>query len=87
MVFTLDDRTIETKVEEKEKAQEKYDDAIAAGNTAVKMSQSKDDEELYEIDIGNIRAGQTVEVEIHLVAALKAPLGAFDYTLPLIYFP
>jgi Ca-activated chloride channel family protein len=38
MVFTLDDRTIETKVEEKEKAQEKYDDAIAAGNTAVKMS-------------------------------------------------
>ena len=87
MVFTLDDRTIETKVEEKEKAQEKYDDAIAAGNTAVKMSQSKDDEELYEIDIGNIRAGQTVEVEIHLVTALKAPLGAFDYTLPLIYFP
>jgi hypothetical protein len=51
------------------------------------MSERKDDEELYEMDIGNIRAGQTVEVEIHLVAALKAPLGAFEYTLPLIYFP
>ena len=29
MMFTLGDKTIETKVMEKEKAQEKFDDAIA----------------------------------------------------------
>ena len=62
MVFTLDDRTIETQVEEKQRAEEKYDDAIASGKMAVKMNQSKDNQELYEIDIGNIKAGQKVYV-------------------------
>ena len=62
MVFTLDDRTIETQVEEKQRADEKYDDATAAGKMAVKMNQSKDNQGLYEIDIGNIKAGQKVHV-------------------------
>ena len=87
MVFTLDDRTIETLVEEKEKAEQKYDDAIAAGNMAIKMNESEDHQKFYEIDIGNIKPGQKVQVEIHLVAPLAVVGGAFDYNLPLLYFP
>ena len=35
LVIEMDDRVIEGKIMEKEKAQEKYDDAIAGGNAAV----------------------------------------------------
>jgi Ca-activated chloride channel family protein len=87
MVFTLDDRTIETLVEVKEKAEQKYDDALAAGNMAIKMNESEDHPKFYEIDIGNIKPGQKVQVEIHLVAPLAVVGGAFDYNLPLLYFP
>jgi len=34
MIIQIDDKTIEGKVMEKEKAQNKYDDAIASGNLA-----------------------------------------------------
>jgi hypothetical protein len=57
MTFKIGDRTIEAMIEDRAKAEEKYDDAIAAGNCAYKMSQDRKDEELYEIEVGNIQAG------------------------------
>ena len=48
---------------ENEKAQEKYDDAIAVGNLAAVLKESKN-LDLYQIDIGNILPGQTVSIEI-----------------------
>ena len=35
LVVTIDDKVIEAKVQEKEKAKEKYDDVIAGGNLGV----------------------------------------------------
>ena len=40
MVVTIADKTIEAKILEKEKAKEKYDDAIAAGNSAALMNET-----------------------------------------------
>jgi len=37
MKVTVGDKTIEAKIMEKEKAQEKYDNAIASGNAAAMM--------------------------------------------------
>jgi len=57
MQVTVGDKTINTKVMEKEKAQEKYDDAIAAGNQATILKESKDKEEMHQLDIGNVLPG------------------------------
>ena len=46
-----------------EKAQEIYDDAIAVGNLAAVLKESKN-LDLYQIDIGNILPGQTVSIEL-----------------------
>ena len=48
---------VHAKIEEKAKAEEKYDDAIAAGNSAFRMCNDREDEELYDIEVGNIQAG------------------------------
>ena len=48
---------------ENERAQETYDDAIATGNLAAVLKESKN-LDLYQIDIGNILPGQTVSIEL-----------------------
>ena len=40
----IDDRTVNTKVTEKEKAKENYEDAVARGNAAVVAEKSKKDQ-------------------------------------------
>jgi hypothetical protein len=55
MTITIGNKTIEGKIMEKYKAKEKYDDAIASGKAAVKLSESKFD--FLELDIGNILPG------------------------------
>ena len=38
----------------KEKAENKYQDAVASGNFATKMQESKEDKDMLEIELGNI---------------------------------
>ena len=54
MKFTVGKKTVEAKVMQNEKAQEKYDDAIAAGNAAAILKQGID---FHQIDLGNIQNG------------------------------
>ena len=60
MIVTLDDKVIESKLLEKEKATEKYEDAIASGNSAFLMKEDKN--KLIELVVGNINPGQKVKV-------------------------
>jgi len=55
MTITIGNKTIEGKIMKKEKAKEKYDDAIASGKAAVKLTESKFD--FLELNIGNILPG------------------------------
>ena len=68
MKITVGDKMIEAKIMEKEKAQEKYDDAISSGNMGVMMKETG--KEFLELDIGNIMPGQTVTIEITIVEHL-----------------
>ena len=87
MQVTVGDKTINTKVMEKEKAQEKYDDAIASGNQATMLKESKDKEEQHQLDIGNVLPGQQAKIEIDIIQPLSSEDGAFNFNLPLSYFP
>ena len=52
MVITIGEKTIHAKIMEKEKAKEKYEDAIATGNSAAIMNQTS--EEFLSLQIGNV---------------------------------
>ena len=56
---------------EKKKAEQKYEDAIAAGKQATLMRDAEKNPDLYDIDIGNILPGQEAVVEIKLIQPLQ----------------
>ena len=70
---------------EKEKAQDKYDNAVSSGNQAALMKEAKG--EFLELQIGNIKPGQTATIEITIVQHLESTNGAFNFEFPLTYFP
>jgi len=67
MQSTVGTKTIQAKVMENEKAEQKYDDQIAKGNVAALLKKNKNSFDLHQIDIGNILPGQTVKVEISII--------------------
>jgi len=67
MQLTVGNKTIQAKVMENEKAEQKYDDQIAKGNVAALLKKNKNSFDLHQIDIGNILPGQTVKVEISII--------------------
>ena len=81
---TLEDKTIEGRVMEKEKAKEKYDDAVASGKAAVLLKEKK---ESLQINVGNVLPGQTIIVDLQLLGTLKIEGGAYSLCIPKSYFP
>ncbi len=57
LVAQIDDRVLEAKVKEKEDAKEQYDDAIAAGNTAVFAERDKKNYDSITLTLGNLMPG------------------------------
>jgi len=49
---TIDDKEIVTEIHEKEEAKQKYSDAIASGNTAVKVSYDEEVPDVLNLNIG-----------------------------------
>ena len=80
-----DQDTIEGKVLIKQKAQEKYEDAIAKGNTAVMATEGSKGR--INIQIGNLLAGQEVQVEVEMISIVKIDVGAYCLKIPIEFFP
>lgn len=83
----IDDRVIETRVLEKEKAQEKYEDAVASGNAAVLAERSKKKEQTMTIKLGNLLPQQSATLKIQLVHLLEIVGGFFNFSLPIAFYP
>lgn len=86
MTAEIDDKTIEAKVEEKQKAEQKYDDAIASGKSAALMERSKHDDG-FTLSLGNLHPGKTAKINVQLSKFLEIESGAFAFRLPVNYFP
>ena len=56
------DRLIHGRVEEREKAFEVYDDAMAAGRGAFLLDQERPN--IFTVSVGNLRPQQTIEIAI-----------------------
>ncbi|CDW74212.1 UNKNOWN [Stylonychia lemnae] len=86
LIVQIDEKIIEGKILEKQKAQERYDDAVAAGHTAA-LAQEEEDKEEIKLIIGNLLPGQMAIVHLQLLSTLKVEAAAYCLRLPIHYFP
>lgn len=86
MMAQIDERVVEAKVEKKEKAEQKYDDAIASGNTAALMETKKNDDG-FTLKLGNLSPGKSAVINVQLSKLLEIEGGSYAFRLPSSYFP
>ena len=86
MRFTFDDRVVDAKIMESIRAQDKYDDAIAAGKGGVIM-QKDPLQKFYQLFVGNIPPQGTVKVEIEILNHLEPSGGQYHFSLPMSFAP
>ena len=79
------DRLIRGRVEEREKAFEVYDDAMAAGHGAFLLDQERPN--IFTVSVGNLRPQQTIEIAITYVALLAFEGTAVRLLIPTTVSP
>jgi len=79
------DRLIHGRVEEREKAFEVYDDAMAAGHGAFLLDQERPN--IFTVSVGNLRPQQTIEIAITYVTLLTFEGAAVRLLIPTTVSP
>lgn len=79
------DRVIRGHVEERERAIETYDDALAAGHGAFLLEQERPN--IFTASVGNLRPGETADVRISYVELLAREGDAWRFTVPTTVSP
>lgn len=79
---TIADRELTGIVVEKAEAEKQYEDAISNGDSAIMVQKSSMG--LYTANIGNIKAGETVKVEIHCAQLLNVVQGQARLCIPTV---
>ena len=88
MHITLDDKEIDAVIMEKEEAKEKYDDAVAAGNTAAKINYDENIPDVIELSIGAIQPNKKVKIEVSMVAKCDViKHGYYSFIFPINFIP
>lgn len=87
MVLKMDDKTVETEIMNKKKAEQKYEDAVAGGNVGVKASYDEEVPEVINLQIGQLQPGKSIEVAVTMVTQLQAVGKMFyNFNFPIAYF-
>lgn len=81
----IDNRIIEGRIEEKEKAFEFYDKALAEGHKAQLMDEERPN--IFTLSIGNIKPGSSVIIEITYITLLDAHGTEVRFYLPTTISP
>ena len=68
----IDEREILTKIMEKEEAKETYSDAVASGNTAVKVSFDEEVADILNINIGQLQPQKSAVITVELISLLSS---------------
>lgn len=85
MTLTADGRTVVAELDERGRARQEYDEAIAAGRRAAIAEQERPD--VFTMRVGNILPGEQVSVALTLVGPLAWEDGEATYRLPLVVAP
>ena len=82
----IDGRKIKGEVQEKEKAKNMYDDAIASGLSAAYAEEKSGD--IFSLSLGNLPSGSEAEISIRMVGELPIEAdGQVRFTLPSVLKP
>lgn len=66
----------------KEKAKERFDDAMAAGNTAIIAERTTESREIMTIKLGNLLPQQVAQLQLQLIMQLSIVQGSYSFELP-----
>lgn len=85
MQATLAGETLLAQIQPQRQASRTYDDAIADGNSAVLLSAPEPG--LLNVSLGNLRPGESGEIELRFAAALRVADRTARFSLPLVHRP
>ena len=83
--INIDGKKSFSKIFEKEKAEEKYTDAIASGNVGIFSKYSEEDPNSYSITIGNVAPNAMVELTSEFVQFITSDDMSFCYSMMTSY--
>jgi len=85
MDMWIGDRLIEGKIHERQLAQQIYQDAIDAGQTASLLEQERPN--IFTQTVGNILPGDSIVIEISYVAPVEYDDGEYEIVFPMVVGP
>jgi len=85
MTLSADGRTIVADLQERAKARQAYDDAIAEGRRASIAEEERPD--VFTMRVGNIAPGEQVEVSLTVIGPLPFEDGQATFRFPLVVAP
>jgi len=85
MIMHLSDRDVVAEIKEKQEAEQIYKEAVEAGHTAALMTQQRPN--IFTQKVGNIPAGDRIEVELEYVDMLKYTEGVSAFIFPTVVGP
>lgn len=85
LTIRVDDRIVEGQIQEREQAQQTYDAARDAGQTAALLSEERPN--LFTISLANIGPGEVIAVELEFQAKVTRDGDAFEFRMPLVAAP
>ncbi|WP_408974640.1 VIT domain-containing protein [Planktothrix sp.] len=85
MVIKIGDRTIKSKIETREGAQEIYQRAKEQGRTVALLEQERDN--IFTQSLANIQPGEQISVTIRYLDSLKFEGGDYEFVFPMVVGP
>lgn len=80
MTMTVGDRRVRARIDEKDKAERAYQQAVSAGKTASLLESA--DDHLFKMRVGNILPGDQVSVELNYTELLVPDRGLYELVVP-----
>lgn len=85
MKMMVGDRTIEARIDERERARRTYDKAKSLGFTAALLEQERPN--VFTQSVANIEPGKAIEVSVRYVQDLSYDAGVHEFVFPMVVGP
>jgi len=79
-IVSIDNQIIISKIMPKEKAEEKYNDAVASGNTGV-ISKYEEKNKAYSVNIGNLKPKQQIKLNSFFIQMIGTQDMSYEFSI------
>ena len=79
-VISIDDKVVISKIMPKEKAEEKYNDSIASGNTGF-ISRYEENQSSYSVNLGNIKPNQKIKLNTIFIQMIGTQDMSYEFNI------